>query len=123
MSTLLPPELPVEMHDMYRSALRNETRPKAAMVESLDDYLAHLYSLGASAVDLNKASALGQTLKELIASTPQDRLPHVEAALLCFVDDDDEEAEAFGPVELESSVAVVNAICQFFDRKDLRIPL
>jgi hypothetical protein len=123
MRQTLPPGLPPSSEATYRSFLESEPRERAELLEDLEEYMAHLYSLDPEVVDLATAAKLGAALQELIETSDQEQLAHVEAATLYFVDEEDQEGDTSAPVGFDDDVAVFNAVCQFLARKDLMIRL
>jgi hypothetical protein len=123
MKITLPPGLPAGTEELYRSFLETEPRSRAELLEDLEEYLAHVYSLDADVVDLATAAKLGAAIKDLIETADEDQLTHVEAATLYFIAEDDEDGDTSSPVGFDDDVAVFNAVCQFLSRKDLVIRL
>lgn len=119
MTWTLPAGLPSGTEDLYRSFYPEDPRTRAELMEDLETYLAHLYSLDSEVVDLKTASALGAALKELIETADEDQLPYVEAATLYFVDEEDEGCDTASPEGFDDDVAVFHATCRHLGRTDL----
>ena len=121
----LPPTLPQGTAEVYRTYLERAALTRellTAKVKRYIDTISQARGQGAE-LDIGPAGSLGAGLMRVIRECEDRHLPHVQAAVLYFIESDDAEPDLASDQGFLDDAAVFNAVCRHIGLKEHQIEL
>lgn len=118
----LPPTLPEATIPYYKRHLRAPDLTVEEICEQVRDYVKEVESRGDAFHDADLAKRIGEGCCALAKAVDEANLPHVKAAALYLIDEDDAEDDD-SPFGFDDDMQVFNAVAVYLDRKDLVLTL
>jgi hypothetical protein len=111
--TDLPATLPTGTAEVYRSYLRRASLTRELLTAKVKRYLDVISQARgqSSGLDVGTAASLGGALLRLLRECDDAHLPHVQAAVLYFIESDDAEPDLTSDQGFLDDAEVYNAVC------------
>lgn len=121
----LPQDLPEETRQTYAGYLRSAHLTRELLIARVRKYLDAIgqASETSQALDIATSSDLGLALLRLLRECSDDGLPHAQAAVFYFIEEDDAEPDLDSPLGFEDDACVFNAVCSHLGLDELKVEL
>jgi len=118
-------DLPQETRPAYERYLNIPVATRAVLTNKVNDYLVTVLNASGENefLDYPTAQRISLSLIKLLELCPEEHLPHVQAAVLYFVNSDDASPDLESILGFDDDADVVNAVCRFLGRPDLAVAL
>ena len=119
----LPPTLPEGTTEVYRAYLERAALTRQLLTAKVKRYIDTIsQARGESAeLDIGTAGILGAGLMRLIRECEDSHIPHVQAAVLYFIESDDAEPDLTSDQGFLDDAAVFNAVCRHIGFKQHQV--
>lgn len=121
----LPPGLPLETKAAYQRYLKLPLAGRAVLTKRVENYLETVGSESGQNefLDVELAHRIGASLLKLIPECHDIHLPHIQAATLYFIENDDAAPDLGTVLGFEDDAKVLNAVCGLVGRLEQRVRL
>jgi uncharacterized membrane protein YkvA (DUF1232 family) len=115
----LPATLPEGTSDVYRSYLKRASLTRELLTAKVKRYIDTISQARSHSkeLDIGTASSLGTALLRLLRECDDSHLPHVQAAVLYFIESDDAEPDLTSDQGFLDDAEVYNAVCRHIGLK------
>ena len=121
----LPPTLPQGTAEVYRAYLERASLTRELLTAKVKRYIDTISQDrgGSAELDIGTAGNLGAGLMRLIRECENSDIPHVQAAVLYFIESEDAEPDLTSDQGFLDDAAVFNAVCRHIGFKQHQIEI
>lgn len=118
-------DLPQDSLPAYQRYLEIPVASRAVLKNKMDDYITTVLNASGENefLDYPTAQKLNLSLRKLLDVCSDDQLPHVQAAVLYFINTDDASPDLESILGFDDDTEVANAVCRHLGHPELEITL